>query len=345
MCHIVSHSITTMVYLNEVQRAQVATKIESGSYPSIVAEEFQISKSTALRIYRKWRNEARVNRNIGSGRPKISNAEHDALLCNVLRRNPFESAVTATNISNFPGTVRTARRRLQESGLRNYSAARAPFLTQIHKEARIGFSLEFMVNGMDFWNRVIFSDEKTFQSYYDGRMRVYRPQNMRHNEKYTHKIKKSGHFSINVWACISYNGRGAICRLQNRLNGDAYINILENILVPYARNNYQNNFIFQQDNCRAHTCIATRNWFEENHIEVLPWPANSPDLNPMENLWGIMTKKNYNSNFRAHTSEELWQQIVTCWEALDLAHVQNLITSMPKRLEEIIKENGSKIKY
>jgi hypothetical protein len=73
-------------------------------------------------------------------------------------------------ISNFPGSSRTVR---SSEGLNNHVAAQKPFLRQEHKERRVGFALEYLVKDQEFWNKVILSDEKTFQSCMDGGVKVY----------------------------------------------------------------------------------------------------------------------------------------------------------------------------
>jgi hypothetical protein len=95
----------------------------------------------------------------------------------VIRNSPFTTATAAVNISNFPGSVRTSRRRLRNSELRNHAAARKTRLTPRHKEARVGFALEHLAKDNAFWSQVVFSDEKVFQSSHNGRVRVYRPRN------------------------------------------------------------------------------------------------------------------------------------------------------------------------
>jgi transposase len=62
-------------------------------------------------------------------------------------------------------------------------------------------------------------------------------------------------------------------------------------MIPSVEHLYPNNsFIYQQDNCPVHTANIVRNWFENNNVETLPWIANSPDINPIENVWGKITK-------------------------------------------------------
>ncbi|KAJ8915252.1 hypothetical protein NQ315_014759 [Exocentrus adspersus] len=76
-------------------------------------------------------------------------------------------------------SLRVAQMRLKQSGLKNCAAARKVFLTAEHKHRRVQFANEFLIHGEEFWNNVVFSDEKTFQSCNSGRLRVYRPRNTR----------------------------------------------------------------------------------------------------------------------------------------------------------------------
>jgi hypothetical protein len=87
------------------------------------------------------------------------------------------TAVEAVNTSGFPGSFRTARRRVRGSDLKNHVAARKLSLTPMHREPRMAFCLEHLARDDAFWAQVIFSDEKVFQSCPNGRLRVYRPRN------------------------------------------------------------------------------------------------------------------------------------------------------------------------
>jgi GTP cyclohydrolase III len=68
--------------------------------------------------------------------------------------------------------LRTARRRIKAAGLFNCVAARKPLLTVQHKGIRIGSALQYLGGDNDLWSRVVFSDEKVFQSTNNDRMRV-----------------------------------------------------------------------------------------------------------------------------------------------------------------------------
>jgi transposase len=120
-------------------------------------------------------------------------------------------------------------------------------------------------------------------------------------------------------------------------------------MLPSVNQIYdENNFIYQQNNCSVHTARTIQQWFERNNIRVYHGRRiPSPDMNPIENVWGWLVKKNYKRNFRPKNQEELWEAIETAWEDLDLNDniCRNLIHSMPSRLEKLIEKNGALINY
>ena len=86
-------------------------------------------------------------------------------------------------------------------------------------------------------------------------------------------------------------------------------------------------------------------WLASKNINVINWPSVSPDLNPIENLWGIMVRKVYANGQQFTTINELHARVKFIWSEIIINELQNLVTSMPNRLFEVIKRNGGHTNY
>ncbi len=102
-------------------------------------------------------------------------------------------------------------------------------------------------------------------------------------------------------------------------------------------------FIFQQDLAPAHTAKRTKSWLNNHSVGVIDWPENSPDLNPIENLSGIVKRKMRNK--RPKNADELKATVKEPWASIPPQQCHKLITSMPRRIEAEIKAKGAPTKY
>jgi hypothetical protein len=126
---------------------------------------------------------------------------------------------------------------------------------------------------------------------------------------------------------------------------NSYIELLQNHLIPSGILIGGSNWIFQQDNSSVHASEMVRNWFREHEIRVLDWPSISQDLNPIENLWGILVRFVYPNGRQYETVPELKRAILDAWSQIEFLVLKKLAESMPKRLIEVLKKNSRKVNY
>lgn len=215
-----------------------------------------------------------------------------------------------------------------------------PALKPEHEAARLQWSKKYM-DWTTEWTNVIFTDEKKFNL--DG------PDGFAY---YWHDLRKEKQFrfsrnfgggSIMVWAGFSMRGKTPIAKITTRMNSKKYIEMLEDILIPYSEDVMDGDFVFQQDNAAIHVSRLSRAWFEEKNIELLDWPARSPDLNPIENLWGIMARQVYDGGRQFSTVQELEVAIKNTWREINVKTLETLVNSMPDRVFNVIHRHGKQL--
>ncbi len=222
--------------------------------------------------------------------------------------------------------------------------ATKPLLNQRQHQKHLTWAVEKNNWTVAQWSKVLFSDESTFCiSFGNQGPRVWRKSGEAQNPCC---LKSSVKFpqSVMIWAAMSSAGVGPLCFLKYTVNAAIYQEILEHFMLPSADKLYEDaDFIFQQDLAPAHTAKGTKSWFNDHGVTVLDWPANSPDLNPIENLWGIVKRKMRDT--RPNNADDLKATVKETWASIPPQQCHKLITSMPRRIEAVIKAKGAPTKY
>lgn len=333
------------------KRVEIVTLKNLGIYSQqSIAEIAKVSKKCVWTTINNYiANESYMEKQ-RSGAPRKSTEREDQRLLTLARATPTASLrdlSAAWLRNNEPiATPRTVASRLHEFELESHVAAEKPFLTNAHKEARLKWCEERRDWGYGKWADIIFSDESNFKIVNrKTKPTVWRFRHEKYHDNMVMPRKQGGGGSIGIWGCIGEHGAGCCTIFPGRMNQFRYLDLLEDELRPSISllEKPGRKIIYQQDGATCHTAKRVKAWFEENEIELLPWPANSPDLNPIEHLWVEIDKKL--AKIQLVSMAELEEALHKYWCEITRHDVLNLIESMPERVEAVIKARGGHTKY
>ena len=150
-----------------------------------------------------------------------------------------------------------------------------------------------------------------------------------------------------VWGCMGWNGVGKLVKVEGIMDAKQYCDILdEGVVESFEKLDMEEGErYFQQDNDPKHTSKLATTWFLANNIIFIHWPAQSPDLNPIEHLWFYIKRKLQEYEIPPKGAHELWERVAKEWNEIPPEVCQRLIESMPRRVAAVIKAKGGHTKY
>lgn len=326
-----------MVKRTQKDRALVLALKSQGWSDSAIKTRYGFSQCFVDR----WRHADTVEDAPRSGRKRKLSETQEAQVVQLSRgkrgRSVRKTARLARRLICDVGK-NTVWRTLKKHHLKPYHRRKVPRLTMPQQQKRLRFARR---NNSKDWSHTVFSDEKKWILFDDPNTHndvvwCASPEEAPPVETEKWKVVTS------CWGAICSRGVLALHFYSETLDAQKYQQILADNLLQQANALYEDrDWEFQQDSARAHSARSTQTWLRANapsFISPDEWPANSPDLNPTENIWGIVAER---VAMRHPTTLRGFQRVIREeWSKVELETIQRTINSLPRRLHEVISRRG-----
>ena len=336
--------------LTEADKARVVSlKIAGWTYEQI-AMGVGCSTATITRVLRRWRKHKRHFVYLKSGRPSRFTAEIKKQMAALMESNrkltPTE--LIANLKLDFPGfncSTSQMRKELVKLGYHGRVCVKKPLLRPINKVRRLDWSRQHKNWRTEQWMKVLWSDEKKFELFNTKRRQYCRRkvgEDLRDDT--IQGTVKHGGGSVMFWGCFGGGKVGDLKKVDGIMDKDKYHQILVHHAIPSGNRIFKGKWIFMHDNDPKHTSNKVKAYLEgkasqkQSRVQLMDWPSQSPDLNPLELLWEHCdreVKKRKPTNLAA-----LEATVREVWSSLQSGKMNQLVARMPALCAATLKANG-----
>lgn len=341
--------------LSQALRIQITTALDWGHSVREICEKYSVSRSAVY--YTKKRQLVRQNNASlpRSGRPKKLSDREERRLLRYIRLNPKATFKKISTDIQCPVGRTTIKSILKEYNIAHWVAKKRPNLTPEVAAKRLAWAKDHRWSHKQ-WEQVIWSDECSVErGSGKDRVWVFATPEQKWDKEYIQTYNKSKDISVMVWAAIWGTGRSNLYLLDRDFDSkkmgysaNSYLEVLDNNLPDIYAKPGNSELIFMQDNAPIHTAKKVKSWLEEKSFQVLDWPPYSPDLNPIEHLW-FHLKKHVNEvcpgieaikGGEKRVRECMAPVLVQAWQVIPQEIIDQVIKSMPARIEAVITAEG-----
>ncbi|KAI6654438.1 hypothetical protein LOD99_834 [Oopsacas minuta] len=299
-----------------------------------ISRRLTIPERTIYRVLKSISDKKSLTHKKGAGRPQILHKSDRNRIMALVQHNPRITLNECRAKLSTPIAKSTLLEEMKRRGLQYRQVVRIPALSQLHITKRIEWCKRMRSQN---WSKVFFTDECSIWMN-SGKIYVWTKKGQPINlPTFKHPAK------LHIWGGISVMGKTNLKVFTENFNQERYKTVLNECLIQEANALYGNQWVLQEDNSPIHTGNAAKAWKQEFVPHQIDWPSNSPDLNPIENLWAVLKKRLLKKRF--NSSNELKEAILEIWNTLDPEFLKPFCLSMDKRIRLCIKGGGKKINY
>ncbi|GFY02798.1 transposable element Tcb2 transposase [Trichonephila clavipes] len=290
-------------HIDDFMRGRIIGKIEEGRKITDVAREFDIAHSVASRLWKSFKTTGMCSRRHGEVVLEVRCLQKTDISSYQQKEQAHHSSAGGKSVSCCLRKADLPKNCCQTFEGRGGLYARRPVvcvpMTRQHRTARLQWCREHHNWTEQDWECVLFSDERRLSLSSDCRRQLiwresgtaYRPENIQEKDRYPT-------CSTMVWAGIMINGRMRLHVVPNgTMTGQRYI---DEVLLPHVRlfrGVVGDKFVFMDDNATCHRTLVVQDCLDSEGIQRLVWPARSPDLNPIENVWEALGRQVAGRNY------------------------------------------------
>ena len=319
---------------------------EGGMAMELIAKKFDVTAASIYKMLTRDDLKKSTESPKPLGRPPKLSERDKRQYAIIAKRNRRATLGEITNEGPANVSTRTVRKALHEQGLNNRVAKKKPYLKPEHVQKR-----KLFVKNMEDWTledfkRVVWTDESSFELGKNTRQtKVWRMTDEAYLEDCLQPTFKSSRLSVMVWGAISWGKKSNLVVLEKgRTTSKDFIEqVYEGELGRFMGE--VDEAILMEDGAPVHRSKISNKWKEDHGIEQIVWPPQSPDMNPIENFWNTMKVKVQKKFQMGMTMEKHIEVIRETWEEIDVEEINNLISSMLSRLQQLKKKRGKSTKY
>uniref|UniRef100_A0AAZ3PDI9 Tc1-like transposase DDE domain-containing protein n=1 Tax=Oncorhynchus tshawytscha TaxID=74940 RepID=A0AAZ3PDI9_ONCTS len=318
-------------------RERALGMLQGGMRTADVARAINCNVSTVRHLRQHYRETGRTTGHPRSGRPRVT-PEQDLYIQTSHLRDRYRMATTTDRVT--PGThnpsisAQTVRNRLREAGLRACRPVVRQVLTRHHRQQR-----RLWAQTHHRWTRQDCTEHFFPPSRSDFRICVYRRRNERYTKACTlERDRFGGGGSVMVWGGVSQQHRTKLVVIAGNLNAVHYPHV-----VPFLQ--AHSDMTLQHDNATNHIACAVCDFLQDRNVSVLPWPAKSSDLNPIEHVWDLLDQRVKARVIPPRNVWELAGALVEEWGNISQQALAKLVQSMRRRGTAVLNAAGGHTRH